>query len=86
MKYTCEYMTVPRLNTVFGRSSVYLMRCLVAHRYIYSPCSCKAEPRRTAGVLLPTDAVSHWNDFGDPVFDGVGLADLKSKANAFTLV
>ena len=24
-----------------------------------------------------------WNDFGDPVFDGVGLADFKSRASDF---
>ena len=26
-----------------------------------------------------------WNDLSDPVFDGVGLADFKSRANAFLL-
>ena len=33
-------------------------------------------------VLL---SVSLWNDLADPVFDGVGLAGLKSKANDFLL-
>ena len=28
-------------------------------------------------------SVSLWNDLSDPVFDGVGLADFKSRANAF---
>ena len=30
-------------------------------------------------------SVSLWNDLGDPVFDGVGSAGLKSMANAFLL-
>ena len=30
-------------------------------------------------------SVSLWNDLSDPVFDGVGLADFKSRANAFLL-
>ena len=30
-------------------------------------------------------SVSLWNDLGDPVCDGVGLAGFKSGANAFLL-
>ena len=30
-------------------------------------------------------SVSLWNDLADPVFDGVGLAGFKSRANAFLL-
>ena len=30
-------------------------------------------------------SVSRWNDLSDPVFDGVGLAGFKSRANAFLL-
>ena len=30
-------------------------------------------------------SVSLWNDLSDPVFDGVGLASFKSRANAFLL-
>ena len=33
-------------------------------------------------ILLP---VSRWNDLAEPVFDGVGLAGFKRKANAFLL-
>ena len=33
-------------------------------------------------VLL---SMSLWNDLGYPVFDGVGLAGFKSRANAFQL-
>ena len=42
-----------------------------------------AEPRSTAGLLFPS--VSLWNGLDDPVFDGVGLAGFKSRANAFLL-
>ena len=42
-----------------------------------------AEPRRTAGLLFPSRSVSLWNDLANLVFDGVGLAGFKSKANAF---
>ena len=41
-----------------------------------------AEPRSTAGLLF-TLSVSLWNDLANPVFDGVGLAGFKSRANAF---
>ena len=30
-------------------------------------------------------SVSLWNDLSDPVFDGVGLAGFKSRANGFLL-
>ena len=37
-----------------------------------------------AEALCP-NSVSLWNDLSDPVFDGVGLAGLKSRVNAFLL-
>ena len=40
-----------------------------------------AEPHRTFITL----SVSLWNDFGDPVFDGVGLVGFKSRAKAFSI-
>ena len=40
-----------------------------------------AEPCSTAGHLSPL-SVSQWNDLADPVFDGVGLAGFKTRANA----
>ena len=46
--------------------------------------SLAAEPSRTAGTFIPL-SVSLWNDLGNPVFDGVGLAGFKSRANAFLL-
>ena len=55
---------------------------VIAHRFTYEP------PRY--GTLqylwnfIPL-SVSLWNDLSDPVFDGVGLAVFKSRANAFLL-
>ena len=43
-----------------------------------------AEPRSTTGLLFPL-SVSLWNYLANPVFDGVGLAGFKSRANAFLL-
>ena len=36
-------------------------------------------------ILLVPLSVSFWNDLSDPVFDGVGMARFKSKANAFLM-
>ena len=53
---------------------------LVAHRFTYAPPRCKTSQfRRTFIPLL----VSLWNDLANPVFDCMGLADLKSRANPF---
>ena len=56
---------------------------LVAHWCILMP-RLAAKPRSNAGLLLPL-SVSLLNDPADPVFDGVGLADIKSRAKAFLL-
>ena len=53
---------------------------LDAHHYTYAPSRCRSSQCRRTFILL---SLSLWNDLGDPVFDGVGLADCKSKANAF---
>ena len=55
---------------------------LVAHLYTYAPPRCRTSEYRTTFVPL---SMSLWNDFADPVFDGVGLAGFKSRANAFLL-
>ena len=55
---------------------------LVAHRYTYAPPRCRTSQYRRTFVSL---SVSLWNDLADPVFNGVGLADFKSRANAFLL-
>ena len=40
-----------------------------------------AEPRSTTGLLFLS--FSLWNDLANPIFDGVGLAGFKGRANAF---
>ena len=55
---------------------------LVAHRYTYAPPRCRtSQYSRTFIPLL----VSLWNDLTNPVFDVLGLAGFKSRANAFLL-
>ena len=55
---------------------------LVAHEYSFAPPRCRTSQYRRTFVPL---SVSLWNDLSNPVFDGVGLAGLKSRANAFLL-
>ena len=55
---------------------------LVSHGHSFAPSNCRTSQYRRTFVPL---SVSLWNDLNDPVFDGVGLADFKSKANAFLL-
>ena len=62
---------------------VRVTRCaLAAHRFTYVPSRCRTLQYRITFVSL---SVSLWNDLADPVFDGVGLAGFKSRANAFLL-
>ena len=53
---------------------------LVAHRYTYEPPRCRTSqhPRTFTPIF-----VSFCNDLANPVFDGVALADFKSRGNAF---
>ena len=66
-------LPVPYLPVRVTRGAV------IAHRYTYAP------PRRRSSqyrwTFVPF-SVSLWNDLSDPVFDGVGLAGFKSRANA----
>ena len=55
---------------------------VIAHRYTYAPPRCRTSQNRRTFVPF---SVSLWNDLSDPVFDGVGLAGFKSRANAFLL-
>ena len=55
---------------------------LVAHRYSFAPPRCWTS--QYSRIFVPL-SVSLWNDLSDPVFDGVGLAGFKSRANAFLL-
>ena len=53
---------------------------LVAHRHSLAPPRCRTSHYRRSFVPL---SVSLWNDLSVTVFDGVGLAGFKSRANAF---
>ena len=53
---------------------------LVTRRYTHAPPRCRTSQYRRTSVAL---SVSLWNDLADPVFDGVGLAGFKSRANVF---
>ena len=55
---------------------------LVVHRHSFGPPRCRTFQYR--GTFVPL-SVSLWNVLGCPVFDGVGLASFKSRANTFLL-
>ena len=55
---------------------------LVAHPYTYAPPSCST--LQYSRTFIPL-SVSLRNDLANPVFDGVGLADFKSRAIASLL-
>ena len=55
---------------------------VIAHRYTDAPPRCRTSLYRRTFVPF---SVSLWNDLSDPVFDGVGLAGFKNRANAFLL-
>ena len=55
---------------------------LVAHRHSFVSPRCWSSQYRRTFVPL---SVSLWNDFGGPVFDGVGLVSFKSTAYTFLL-
>ena len=52
----------------------------VTHRYTYASPRCRTSQYRRTFIRL---SVSLWNDLANSVFDGVGLACFKSRANAF---
>ena len=55
---------------------------LVAHRYTYAPN--RLRTLQYSRTFIPF-SLSLWNDRANPVFDGVGLAGFKSRANASLL-
>ena len=55
---------------------------LIAHRHSFTPPRCRTSQYRRTFVLL---SVSLRNDLSDNVFNGVGLAGFKSRANASLL-
>ena len=85
MLYNIRCNPMHQLNdAVFGPYvTVRVTRCtLVAHRYTCAPLRYRtSQYHRTFVPFL----VSLWNDLADPVFDVVGLAGFKSRANAFLL-
>ena len=54
----------------------------VAHQYTYALPRCRT--LQYSRTFIPF-SVSLWNDLANPVFDGVGLAGFKSRANASLL-
>ena len=55
---------------------------VIVHCYTYAPPRCRTSQYHRTFVPF---SVSLWNDLSDPVFDGVGLAGFKSRANAILL-
>ena len=55
---------------------------LVALRYTYAPPRCRT--LQYSRTFIPF-SVFLWNDHANPIFDGVGLAGFKSRANASLL-
>ena len=55
---------------------------MVAHRHSFAPPRCRTSQYHRSFVPL---SVSLWNDLSDSVFDGVGLAGFKIRANGFLL-
>ena len=55
---------------------------VIAHRYTYATPRCRTSQYHGTFIAL---SVFLWNDLGDHVFHGVGLAGLKSWANTFLL-
>ena len=55
---------------------------VISHRYTYAPPRCRTSQYRMTFISL---SVSLWNNLVDSVFDGVGLAGFKSRANVVLL-
>ena len=56
---------------------------VITHQYTnYAPPRCRT--LQNSRTFIPL-SVSLWNDLSDPIFDGVGLAGFKSRANAVLL-
>ena len=70
----CGALPVPHVPVRVTRGT------LIAHRYTFVPPRCRTSQYRRTFIFL---SVSLWNDLVDPVFDGVGLAGVKSRSDAF---
>ena len=71
-----EALPVPYVPVRVTRGAV------IAHRYTCEPLRCRTSQYSRTFISF---SVSLWNDLSDSVFDGVGLAGFKSRANAFFL-
>ena len=60
---------------------LYKIRCNPKHPLSGAPPGPYVPVRVACGALV----ASLWNDLGDPLFDGVGLAGFKSRAIYFLL-
>ena len=69
-------LPVPYVPVLVTRGAV------ISYRYIYAPPRCRTS--QYCRTFIPF-SVSLWNVLSDSVFDGVGLAGFKSRANAFLL-
>ena len=78
-KIRCNPMR-PLDDALPGPYTVAVRRALVAHRYTFASPRCRTSQCR---CTIVTVSVSLWNDLADHVFDGVGPAGFKSRANAF---
>ena len=56
---------------------------LVADRHSFAPPRCRTSQYRRTFVSHSVSLI--WNDLSDPVFDGVGLAGFKTRANSYLL-
>ena len=85
MLYKIRYNPVHRLNGALSGPYVPVQvtrGALVAHWYTYAPPRCRT--LQDSRTFIPF-SVPLWNDLANPVFDGVGLAGFKSRANASLL-
>ena len=85
MLYKIRYNPVHPLNSALPGRYVparVTRGGLVVHWYTYAQPRCRT--LQYSGTFIPF-SVSLWNDLASPVFDGVGLAGFKSRANASLL-
>ena len=82
-KIRCKAMH-PLNGALPGPSLPVRVTCgaLVTHQFTYAQPSCRTSQYSRTFILI---SVSLWNDLANPVFDGVGLAGFKSRANALLL-
>ena len=84
MLYKIRCTLVHRLNGALSGPYVpvgtHAVLCMVAHRSTYALPRCRTSQYFMTFISL---SVSLWNDLASSVFDAVGLAGFKSRANAF---